>query len=66
MLIRLSPHEAAAAMLLIALGTDAYEGKDPDFEAIDQLNRIPGIHLRSLSRKLDALAEKIDGQKNGL
>jgi hypothetical protein len=65
-LIRLTPQEAAAALMLVTLGTDAYEGKEPDVEAIDNLNRIPGMHLRSLHRKLEAVAEKMDTQKNGL
>ena len=66
MLIHLTAQEAAAALLLITLGTDAYEGKEPDLEAIDQLNRLPGIHLRSLSRKLDQLTQTIEAKGNGL
>jgi hypothetical protein len=66
LLIRLTPLEASAALMLVTLGTDAYEGKEPDIEAIDNLNRIPGIHLRNLHRKLSAVAEKIEGETNGL
>jgi len=59
-ILHLSPEEAAAALMLIALGTDAYEGKEPDPEIIDNLNRLPNVHLRTLSMKLDMIAAQMD------
>lgn len=64
MLLHLTAAEAAAALMLIALGTDAYEGKEPDPEIVDNLNRVPNVHLRSLSMKLDLIAAQA-GKPNG-
>lgn len=62
--LELSHEEATVALMLVMLGTDAYTGSEPDFEAIDTLNRLPGKHMRSLDVKLKAMAGEL-GAKNG-
>ena len=57
--VDLTHEEAAVALLLITLGTDVYECKEPDFEAIEQLNRLAGKHVRTLALKLDVVADKV-------
>jgi len=58
--LELTREEATVALMLLTLGTDVYTGTEPDFEAIDMLNRLPGKHMRSLERKLGEMASLLE------
>jgi len=64
--LKLTAQEAAAALLMVALGTDAYEGKEPEPMLVENLDRLPGIHLRSLNRKLALVADTLERDADGL
>jgi hypothetical protein len=60
--LHLTQEEGAAALLLIALGSSAYEGTLPNPEIIALLDRMPPKYLRGLKKKLEAYSETLDGQ----
>jgi hypothetical protein len=58
----LTREEGILVLLLVGLGTDAYEGNVPNRNIVELLDRMPPRHLRDLKKKLDAYAEVIDGK----
>jgi hypothetical protein len=66
LLLHLTHEEGAVALMLIALGTDAYEGNVPNRDSVELLDQMPPRHLLGLKKKLDAVADVIfRGTTNG-
>jgi hypothetical protein len=60
LMLWLTKEEAAALLLYVALGTDAYDGHIPDSEVRDELDRVPPKHLKTLSVKLETIAQQLE------
>jgi len=62
--LNLAKEEASVMLMMVALGSQAYDGDVPNRQIIELLDRFPPKHLRALKIKLEQvsdLLESVDG-----